>query len=320
MPGGCYPAAGMKAVTRSDGAAATAAAAVPLSIVVATIQGWPEIERNLRTMEVATRRAGGELIVVDGSGRPAPVEKLGPEVRWISIPGASVFQARAVAYREALGDVVAITEDHCRVPDDWGERMVDAHRRHPEAAAIGGAVENGATSTRIDWASFFIVQIAAMPPLKDASPSRLASAVNVSYKRHALAMLDEHEGMGAMDVLLLQRLRDAGERLVADDAIRVEHDQSLGIGGTTVVHYHAGRTMSGFRRQQMGPRQWIRAGGTFVIPWLRLARIFAVGASKQYRAELLPSLPWIVWLLHAQAAGQFVGYALGPGDSPAKVQ
>jgi hypothetical protein len=292
----------------------------PLTIVVGTIQGWPDVAANVDTMRVAARRAGGELIVADGSGRPAPRKKFGPEVRWISVPGASVFQLRAVAYRAALGDVVAITEDHCRVADDWGERMVEAHRLHPEAAAVGGAVENAATASRIDWASFFIVQVPVMSPLRTNRPTRLAGAVNVSYKRHALAMLEEHEGMGAMDVLHQQQLRNAGESLVADDAIRVDHDQSLGIRGTTAIHYHAGRTIAGFRRQAMGPRQWIRAGGTFVIPWLRLARIFAVGLGKRDRAQLLPSTPWIVWLLHAQAVGQFLGYALGPGDSPSKVQ
>jgi len=317
MLAGCYPAADMEPETPT---AAAAAAALPLTIVVGTIQGWPEIAGNLETMRAAARRAGGEVLVADGSGRAAPAEDLGPEARWISIPGASVFQLRAIAYQAARGEVVAITEDHCRVPADWGERMVDAHRRHPEAAAVGGAVENSATASRIDWASFFIVQVASVAPLRQPSPTRLAGAVNVSYKRHALAMLEDHDGMGAMDVLHQQQLRGAGERLLADDAIRVQHDQSLGFRGTTAIHYHAGRTMAGFRRQRMGPREWLRAGGSFVIPWLRLGRIMAIGSGKGHRGKLLASAPWMIWLLHAQAAGQFLGYALGPGDSPSKVQ
>lgn len=300
--------------------AAAAPAALPLTIVVGTIQGWPDVAGNLETMRVAARCAGGELLVADGSGRPEPSDDLGPEVRWISIPGASVFQLRAIAYQAARGEVVAITEDHCRVPDDWGERMVDIHRRHPEAAAVGGAVENSATASRIDWASFFIVQVASVAPFTRPTPTRLAGAVNVSYKRHALTMLEDNGGLGAMDVLHQQQLRGAGERLLADDAIRVQHDQSLGFRGTTAIHYHAGRTMAGFRRQRMGPREWLRAGGSFVIPWLRLGRIMAIGSGKANRRELLASAPWMVWLLYAQATGQFLGYAIGPGDSPTKVQ
>jgi hypothetical protein len=304
-----------------SGDGGTDPALLPLTIVVGTIQSWSEIAGNLRTMQAAARRVGGELIVADGSGKPAPrVDEFGANVRWIGQPAASVFQLRALAYREARGAVVAITEDHCRVPDDWGVRMLDAHRRHPEAAAVGGAVENSAVTNRIDWASFLIVQVAVMSPLRMHRPTRLAGAVNVSYKRRALRLLEDHAGMGVMDVLHQQILLGLGERLVADDGICVKHDQSLGIRGTTAIHYHAGRTMSGFRRQRMGLAQWIRAAGSFVIPWLRLARILAVGAGKRDRAELIPSTPWMIWLLHAQAVGQFLGYALGPGDSPAKVQ
>src|SRR5687768_2218889 len=93
----------------------------PLSIVVGTIQGWPEVEANVRSFEAAAERVGGEVIVVDGSDRrpPAP-DVLGQRTRWVSDPGASVFQGRLRGYQLARGDVVAITEDHCVAPADWG--------------------------------------------------------------------------------------------------------------------------------------------------------------------------------------------------------
>lgn len=297
-------------------------AGVPLTIVVATIQGWPKIQSNVASLRAAAETVGGRLIVADGSGRQAPTSaEIGPGSIWLSEPDRSVFQLRRLAYQHAHGAIVAITEDHCFVADDWGRRILQAHAEHPEASVIGGAVQNGATGSLIDWASFFVVQAAFMPPLQmGRAARRLAGAVNVSYKRGALQTLADHEGMGAMDVLHQAMLRERGEALWADDRIRVLHDQSLGVRGTTVIHFHAGRTMSGFRRQHMTPYEWLRLGGAFLIPIARLARILAIGTRKEDSARLLPSLPWIAWLLYSQAAGQFVGYALGPGDSPRQVQ
>lgn len=294
---------------------------VPVAIVVGTIQGWPEIRANVASLRAAAEAVGGELIVADGSGRPPPAsDEIGANTLWLREPGASVFQLRRLAYQRARGVIVAITEDHCFVAEDWAQRILQAHTEHPEATVIGGAVENQATGRLIDWASFFVVQAAFMPPLRSGPARRLAGAVNVSYKRPALEALADYEGMGAMDVLHQAMLRERGEALWVDDRIRVSHEQSLGVIGTTAIHFHAGRTMSGFRRQHMTPYQWVRAGGAFVVPIARLARILVIGTRKAHIRQLLPSLPWVAWLLYSQAFGQFIGYALGPGDSPRKVQ
>lgn len=130
-------------------------ATVPLSIVIGSIAGWPEVAENVRMTEAAADHVGAELIYVDGSGRPPPPGgALGRRTTWIEAPGENVFQARLRGYAICRGDIVAVTEDHCFPPPDWCERMIAAHRAHPDAAAIGGAVENGATHTIIDWASF----------------------------------------------------------------------------------------------------------------------------------------------------------------------
>jgi hypothetical protein len=297
------------------------AASLPFTAVVGTIQGWPDIEPNVRSLEVAAGRVGGEVIVVDGSGQPAPPPgALGPAVCWIAEPGTSVFRGRLRGYRKARGEIVAITEDHCLAPPSWAERMIAGHREHPEAAAIGGSVENGASRSAMDWASFIIVQVAVMAPIRSGVAARLSGAVNVSYKRRALDAVDDNDGMGVMDGLHQAALLRKGERLVADDRIRIVHDQSLGFRGTTAIHFHAGRTMSAFRRQTMGPREWARFVGAFVVPIARFGRIVALGGRKGYARHIARSAPAIVWLLYAQALGQFLGYATGAGGSANQLQ
>ena len=129
----------------------TETARPPISVTVSTVQGWPDIAREIRTVIDSVHDVGGEVVVTDGSGNPAPpAEEVGPGVVWLSYPGESVFQLRDRGYKAARGTIVAITEDHVRVPSGWARQMLDAHAAHPEATAIGGSVENAATGNAMD--------------------------------------------------------------------------------------------------------------------------------------------------------------------------
>jgi hypothetical protein len=91
-----------------------------LSVLVATIRGWPDTRLPIDAIRDQVARVGGEIVVVDGSGRPAPgPEVVGPDVRWISRPGESVFQLRSAGYDPCRGEIVAVTEDHCRPAAAW---------------------------------------------------------------------------------------------------------------------------------------------------------------------------------------------------------
>jgi hypothetical protein len=247
-----------------------------------------------------------------------PVE-LDRDITWIQSPGSSVFQLRLDAYRRASAPVVAVTEDHCHVPIDWAEKILASHAAHADAVAIGGSVENGATSSVLDWGSFFSLQTMFMAPIRSGPTDRINGHINVSYKRSALAHIDPFGGLGALDQAHQLDLRNRGELLIADDSIRCRHVQSLGAIGTAVGHFHAGRTVAGFRRQNMDAIQWGRFALTFVVPFVRFGRVMWIGSRKQHRVVLVLSAPLILWFLMCQAAGQFVGYAAGPGESPRRI-
>ena len=292
----------------------------PITLTASTVQGWPEIEPNVRSFEAAAAAVDGDLIVTDGSGLPAPSpSSLGPRTTWISEPGRSVFQLRLSAYRAAAAPIVGVTEDHCFMPADWARRNLDAHAAHPEAAAVGGSVVNGATDSLMDWASFFVVQSAIAAPIPSGPARRIAAAVSVTYKRAALEHLDQYEGLGAMDGLHQRAIAASGKTLMADDSIRVVHDQSLGFAATVAIHFHAGRTFTGFRRQHMDVRQAIRLLGTPVVPIARYIRTVRLLAAKGYGPQLIRATPAIWLLLVTQTVGQVTGYLTGPGDSPHKV-
>jgi len=289
--------------------------AIPLSVIVATRQGWPTIAPCIEALVDQVRDAGGELLVVDASGRDAP--DMGPPVRWLSQPiSKSVFQLRQTAYREARGAIVAQTEDHCRVGPGWCDWIVRRHREHPEAIAIGGAVDNGTRDHLIDWAAFFVTQIPFAAPLANGPANRITGPANLSYKRAAVERMPDHGSFGTIELFDSADLRRDGETLLLDDSHPVKHDQSIGFGPTTAIEFHNGRAIGGFRRETAGP-DWLRIAAFPVLLPYRAVRTVRIALTKRVpRATLAASLPLIVWLQYCAGAGELLGYARGPGDSP----
>jgi len=298
------------------------AAALPLSAVAATTQPWPEVQPLLESLRDQIAAVDGEIVLGDGSadGLPADVPARYPRLRVIHRPGASVFQLRATCVAAAAGAVVAITEDHCVAAPDWCARILAAHREHPEAAAIGGAVENGATGTTIDWASFFLVNGASMPPVRDGVRRAIALQANCSYKRSALSK-DAAE-LGMMEWLLNEDLHARGAVLRTDGRILVEHVQSLGAAATCRIHYDDGRTIAAFRLTRMGGlERALRLAACVVMPPLLTARAAVHVLTKRRRTGLLlTSLPWMLVLTSCKALGNFHGLLFGAGSSPARIR
>ena len=74
-----------------------------ISVMFATIRGCPDARLPVDATRDQLRKLGGELVVVDGRGQPAPAaDEIGDHVRWISRPGESVFQLRLAGYDDVL--------------------------------------------------------------------------------------------------------------------------------------------------------------------------------------------------------------------------
>ena len=276
----------------------------------------------LDSLHAQAQQIGAEVLVADCSGSALPDDHSVqyPEVTWLKLPGASVFQARATAMSRARGEVVAITEDHCRVHPDWCERIVASHQAHPEAGAIGGAVENGATDRIIDWASFFIVNGSAMSPIEDGVHKKVALQASITYKRRVIP--SDVPKLGRMEWMFNQQLRESGEKLFADGRVLVDHVQSFTFKEACAIHYHDSRAIAGFRLQNIGlMERLIRLGACAIMPPALFIRTVAPILKKRRSLGWLTlSLPMIVVLVHCRAAGAFVGFLFGPGQSPLHIR
>ncbi|MDX6697880.1 MAG: hypothetical protein QOE65_1277 [Solirubrobacteraceae bacterium] len=287
-----------------------------ISVVIATTRPWPEVSAALESVHDQAVAAGGEVVVAHrGDGLPDDVARRFPGVVAVVVPGASANQLRGAALPRTRGDVVAITEDHCVVAADWVEAVLRAHREHPAAAAIGGAVENGATRRAIDWAAYFLGNAYAMAPVDGDPPGRIAAQANVSYKRGALP--DRVGPGGFFELDHNAALAARGLEVRGDSRMVVHHDQSLGFGGTLAVNFHAARTAAGLRAREMGrARALLRALATPVRHSGAIAlHLRAVWRKRRLRGRLVAVSPWVALVAGCAVAGTLAGFAAGPGDS-----
>lgn len=292
-------------------------AAPPISICVGTTTGWPGIEPCVRSFLDEARAVGAEVLIADGSGRPPPDDpEVAAAVTWVSHNARSVFRLVDHNVRHARGEVVALTEDHCTARPGWVAAMLRAHAEYPQAAAIGGAIENAPTEqSPLRWASHLMTQGAHMAPLANGPATHIANEANISYKRWALAEIDPHP-LGFMTIRHTRALADRGELLVNDDRIVIDHHESLDARATAVIHFDDGRTIAGFRRRRMGQGDWLRLIGAPLLPIYRTGRVVRNGVAKGRGATVLTALPWLVALEYCHGAGEFVGYLFGAGRSP----
>ena len=287
-----------------------------LSICVGTTSGWPAIEPCIRSFLDDARAAGAEVLIADGSGCGLPDDPTILEgVTWRQYDEASVFRLVAENIKDASGEIVALMEDHCTARPGWVKAILRAHEQYPLAAAVGGSIENGTPGGGLEWASYLMTQGAHMAPLANGPTRRIANEADISFKRSALDDIEDHP-LGFMTIRHSRALADAGELLVNDDRIQVDHFESLGPRATMIIHFDDGRTISGFRRRTMATGDWLRLAAAPLLPLYRTTRVVRNAVSKGRATTVVAALPWLVVLEYCHGAGEFIGYLLGPGRSP----
>jgi hypothetical protein len=294
---------------------------IPLSIVVATAEPWPGVRICFDSLYPQAIALGAEIILADRTGRglPEDAESLFPGVVWLKQPGLSVYQLRTAGLARARGEVIAITEDHCRAAADWCSRILDAHRAHPEAAMIGGGVENGSPDTVVNWAAFLLGNGPSMPPVETPFQDKAALQANVSYKRRFVP--HDIPPYGYMEWIVNRDLIQRGEQILADDRIRAEHVQPLRFRESCVLHYHSGRSVAAFRLRRIGvAERTVRVTACLVMPPLLVLRtLLAVVPKRRHLGWLAAALPLIFVLALCRSAGAFAGLISGPGQSPMRI-
>ncbi len=290
---------------------------IPISVVIATTHPWPELAMTLESLWPQIQRLQGELIIADGNGHglPADFATRYPGTIAILKPGESIFALRSAGIQRTRGEIVAVTEDHCRLPPDWCARLLECHRIYPEAAVVSGSVENGSPDALIDWANFFIAHAPMMSPVKDGEAKSISLA-GAAFKRSALPQHSPPQGV--MEMLYIQELSRRGGKFFTSSKISLDHVQAHGFWKTFAIHFHNGRSIAGFRRQKIGPWMLLaRIGSCAILPLFLLHRSgFNIIGKRRFLPQLLMSFPLMAALATCHAAGELTGYLTGAGNSP----
>jgi len=287
---------------------------ISLSVILATIEPWPDLANCLAVLEPQVAAVGGEIIVGDGHGAALDAAKAAASDRlhWVRMPGASVFELRARAVERARGEIVALTEDHCIVGDDWCAQILEAFRLNSDAMGVTGPVLNGSTGHLIDWANFLHTFGSCFPPLDKAQRDRCPPAANVAYRRSVLGS-DPISPIapGWIELDLNGRLfRD--RRFHVHDGITVTHVQSHGFWGTLRAHFDNGRSTTGLHPVPARRPQ---------LPWnLYRGALRSMSSEARSMPAVRASRPLIFLLSCCHAAGEVTGILAGPGGSPARLR
>jgi hypothetical protein len=291
-----------------------------LSIVVACRDAWPMIRATLDSLFPQALAAGAEIIVPMSRPdvTPPDADRLYPGVKWIQEKAEdSVFQLRALALPYCGAAIIGMTEDHATLDPRWCQAILDAHAQYPEAAAIGGVIENGSTTTLKDWAAFFTSNGRFMRPIRNGVTDDISLQANVSYKRQALP--PSFPEFGLIPSIFHRELREGGATLAASDRMVVRHVPELTFGQFTALYFHNARaTAASFHVAQPGSR-WL-LGYAVLLPTM-IWRTLSKGFSKRRgRRQLVLGFPFMFWFMCCHAAGELVGHMAGPGDSPQHVK
>lgn len=294
--------------------------APPLSVVIASVNGFPYLERCLESLERHADDA--EVIVADWTNADTRrrVAQRWPSVRLISFEDPmAVPELRAAGIAAAQAPYVAVIEDHCVVRNGWASRICNAHGRGH--SVVGGAVRNGATHRLRDWAAFFCEYSEHMEPLAEG-PTESLTGMNVSYDRRALESMRELLDEGRWETWLHPHLIREGVGLWADGDMALDHVKDFGFREFVSQRYHYARSHAGMRNAELGTRGRViyALGSPALVPLLygRIAR--NVFRKRRHRARFVAATPLVLVYLAVWAAGEAVGYAAGGGRSLLKVK
>jgi len=289
-----------------------------LSIIIASINGRPYIDACLEALARQRGAERAEVVVADCVGPQVAdfVRDAYPDFRLIAFDEPkSVPELRSAGILASRGGIVAITEDHCIPPQGWYEAMVEAHQRRSEPA-IGGAVDNAATDRIVDWAVYFCEYSNFISPIPEGVVHDLPGP-NVSYKRAALDTMRDLIEDGYWETFLHIRLEETGQHLWSDPSVQVLHKKHYRFGEFLSERFHYGRAYAG-TRNEFTPlsKRLVHLVGSPLLPPVLMVRIWRrVWSRKRHRSEFFRALPAIATFMLAWAAGEWVGYAFGAGDS-----
>ena len=284
-----------------------------LSIVVASHGAAGALADCLSSLRRQNPDGRAEIIVADDStGRSLKsIEEQFPDVRVVngSRP-ALVPELWARGAEAARGRAIAFTTADFVPAPDWIAQI----RRHHALGyqAVGGAIENGARSSVVQWAVYFCRYAAFMPPFAPQAAVQIAGD-NASYQRSALERCADLTAQGFWEYAVNERLRRDGGVLLLTPALRVTHASAPRAWQFCRQRFAHGRVFGAQRAAAASTgRRAVYLVAFPTIPCVVLAKIARrVVAKRRHFGAFLRALPLVILFTFAWAGGEALGYLHG---------
>jgi len=294
-----------------------------ISVIIASVNGLPGIDDCLSSLDRQKCEFESEIIVANRcqGGTAEYIAQTFPRVKLLNFSmELSVWELRARALAEASGDIIVVTEDHCIAPETWFAEIVKAHELG--YLVVGGPVENDMTDRIVDWAAFFCEYSSAMLPARQVEVNGIPGN-NVAYKREVFTLLNTPRDGFFWDWFLHEELRKKGVRFLSVPSMVIRHRKKFGFFDFLFQRFHYSRAFAGVRRSLVSPAR--RLAYIILSPALPLVMASRVSwnvlvEKRRLYWEFLLSLPSLSAFWTSYAAGEFVGYLLGPGSSLSRIE
>lgn len=275
--------------------------------------GARDASATIRDVLAAVTGAAGVEVVVAASD-PATAEIVAVEFPSVVLiraaASALVPQLWGLAIEQSRGELVAITTAQCIPAAQWLQAIDEAALRHSAAAAIGGPVEGPLEHGPRAWAIYFLRYSAWLPPVRSGTVREIAGD-NAVYLRAALDRAWTDRADGFWETLVHRRLREQGDVLVMDDALRVRSASAEGTWRFLAARFRHGVHYGSTRAVSSGAERLLRLGmGPLVAP-LMLFRVFRRVASRRpaWLFRVASALPHMALFATAWALGEMAGLA-----------
>lgn len=293
-----------------------------ISVVIASIVGPPFIDDCVASVYAQKDAPEFEVIVVDcrGAENVARLRGRFPQARIVELTQReTVPKLRRIGVEQAGGEIVAIIEEHCLAKDDWLATIAKALT--PEYIACGGPIFDYNYARLRDWVTYFVEYNSSLPPWPDGATPFINGA-NLAYRREALLPHRDLLDDGYWEATVNPKLLAEGKKFRSVPLMTVYHRGPFDYCYYLRQRYHFSRAFSGARRGSLSAAQ--RAAylvAAPLVPFLLLARMGArVFEKKCHVRRFFASMPLIFPALCVYTAGEWMGYALGPGRALLEVE